>query len=51
VLRHSSPATQAWYVHEDPDPVAIVRAVAKVSYQRKDKQSSTPGLKTQGLEE
>jgi integrase len=51
VLRHSSPATQAWYVHDDPDPGAIVRSVEKVSYQRKDKQSSTPGLKTQGLEE
>ena len=34
VLRHSSPATQAWYVHNDPDPLAIIRAVAKVSYQR-----------------
>jgi integrase len=32
ILRHSSPATQAWYVHDDPDPRAIVRAVAKVSY-------------------
>jgi integrase len=32
ILRHSSPATQAWYVHDDPDPRAIVRVVAKVSY-------------------
>ncbi len=32
VLRHSSPATQAWYVHDDPDQTAIVRAVAKISY-------------------
>ena len=38
VLRHSSPATQAWYVHDDPDPGAIIRSVEKVSYQRKDKQ-------------
>jgi integrase len=37
VLRHSSPATQAWYVHDDPDPGAIVRAVAKVSYQKDKK--------------
>jgi integrase len=32
ILRHSSPATQTWYVHEDPDPCAIVRVVGKVSY-------------------
>ena len=37
VLRHSSPAAQAWYVHDDPDPGAIVRAVAKVSYQKDKK--------------
>jgi len=36
VLRHSSPATQAWYVHDDPDPRAIVQAVSKVSYLKKE---------------
>ena len=35
VLRHSSPATQAWYVHDDPNRSAIVRSVSKVSYQQK----------------
>jgi integrase len=32
VLRHTSPRTQAWYLHPDPDPAAIVRAVERVSY-------------------
>jgi len=36
ILRHSSPATQAWYVHEDPDPRAIVRMVERVSYRTKE---------------
>jgi integrase len=32
VLRHTSPATARWYIHPDPDPAAIVRSVARVSY-------------------
>ena len=32
ILRHSTVNTQSWYVHDDPDPTAIVRAVANVSY-------------------
>ncbi len=36
VLRHGSLATQAWYVHDDPDPGAIVRSVSRVSYLQKE---------------
>jgi hypothetical protein len=32
VLRHTSPRTQLLYLHPDPDPGAIVRAVRSVSY-------------------
>jgi integrase len=32
VLRHTSPRTQELYLHPDPDPSAIVRAVKGVSY-------------------
>jgi integrase len=32
VLRHTSPRTQELYLRPDPDPMAIVRAVAGVSY-------------------
>lgn len=32
VLRHTSPRTQAWYVHDEPDPTALVRSVQAVSY-------------------
>lgn len=35
ILRHSNINTQRWYVHDDPDPSAIVRAVSKVSYEEK----------------
>jgi integrase len=32
ILRHTSPRTQEWYLHDDPDPDAIVRSAARVSY-------------------